>query len=81
MDDTQIHDHIEQLVAEEQRLYERAGNGEGLSPDERARLEAIKVELDRYWDLLRQRKALEEFGRDPDDASLRSADTVERYEG
>ena len=81
MDDTQIHDHIEQLVAEEQGLYEKAGHGEELGDADRVRLDAIKVELDRYWDLLRQRKALQEFGRDPDGASLRSADTVENYEG
>lgn len=81
MDDSQIHDHIEQLVAEERRLYERAGHGEELTADERGRLESIKIELDRFWDLLRQRKALEEYGRDPSDASLRSADTVEGYEG
>lgn len=81
MDDSQIHDHIEQLVAEERGLYERAGHGEELTADERARLESIKIELDRFWDLLRQRKALQEYGRDPSDASLRSADTVEGYEG
>lgn len=81
MDNSQIHDHIEELVAEERSLYERGGHGEGLSDDERQRLESIKVELDRFWDLLRQRKALEEYGRDPSDASLRSAETVEGYQG
>ena len=43
------------------------------------RLERIKVELDKYWDLLRQRRARERAGLDPDDASLRDANTVERY--
>jgi len=81
MDDTQIHDHIEELVAEEHRLYDRAGERAGLTDEERSRLDAIKVELDRYWDLLRQRRALQEFGRDPDDATLRSTETVEGYEG
>jgi hypothetical protein len=81
MDDTQIHTHIEELVAEEHRLYEQGGHGDELGAEERARLDSIKVELDRYWDLLRQRKALRQYGRDPDDASLRSADTVEGYEG
>jgi hypothetical protein len=37
------------------------------------------VSLDRYWDLLRQRRAQEEFGLNPDDVSMRSADTVERF--
>ena len=42
---------------------------------------AVKVELDRYWDLLRQRRAHEEFGLDPDDTSMRDAGTVEGYDG
>ncbi len=75
-----VHTHIEVLVAEEHTLWEREASGNGSEADRR-RLAEIKVELDRYWDLLRQRKALQEFGRDPDDASLRSADTVEGYEG
>ena len=35
--------------------------------------------LDRFWDLLRQRRALREFGRDPDEASTRDEGTVEGY--
>ena len=49
-------------------------------PARHERLEAVKVELDRCWDLLRQRRAREEFGLEPDDASLRGAETVEGYE-
>jgi hypothetical protein len=79
MDDGQVQDHIERLVAEEHRLFGRS-SGEGLSADDHARLEQVRVELDRYWDLLRQRRAHEEFGDDPDGASLRDADTVEGYE-
>jgi hypothetical protein len=45
------------------------------------RLQKIKVELDQYWDLLRQRRALQEFGQDPTDARLRPAQIVEKYEG
>jgi Protein of unknown function (DUF2630) len=40
----------------------------------------VKVELDRYWDLLRQRRAHEEFGLDPDNTDLRDESTVEGYE-
>ena len=43
------------------------------------RLRALKIELDRCWDLLRQRRAHEEFGQDPEEAQVRDADTVERY--
>jgi hypothetical protein len=79
MDDTRISEHIEQLVAEEHRLLEAHSEGGGLSPAEHNRLERIRVQLDRYWDLLRQRRAKERAGLDPDDASLRQEGTVERY--
>ena len=55
MDDKHIHAHIEELVAEEHRLLEYGDRGTML-PDDRARLEAVEVQLDRYWDLLRQRR-------------------------
>jgi Protein of unknown function (DUF2630) len=80
MDDADVQAHIEQLVAEEHRLLNRTGE-QGLSADDHRRLAEVRVELDRYWDLLRQRRAREEFGDDPDAASLRDADTVEGYEG
>lgn len=63
-------------VKEEERLYAQ----QELTDDDRGRLAKIKVQLDRYWDLLRQRRALREFGQDSDKARLRPADTVERYE-
>jgi Protein of unknown function (DUF2630) len=80
MDDSDVQDHIEALVAEEQRLHAAAKREGGHTVDERARLEQIRVQLDQYWDLLRQRRAHEEFGLDPDESSIRPADTVERYE-
>jgi hypothetical protein len=79
MDDTQVQDHIEQLVAEEHALLGRSGE-QGLSRTDHQRLAKVRVELDRYWDLLRQRRAREEFGEDPDSASLRDEKTVEGYE-
>jgi hypothetical protein len=80
MDDAEVQDHIEQLVAEEHRLLGRSGE-QGLSRADHDRLATVRVELDRYWDLLRQRRAMEEFGVDPDSASLRNEATVENYEG
>ncbi|MGB9473379.1 MAG: DUF2630 family protein [Candidatus Acidiferrum sp.] len=68
--------HIDSLVKEEESLYAR---GE-LSDQDTARLAKIKVELDRYWDLLRQRRALEEFGDDPNEAKIRDPKIVEDYE-
>ena len=78
MDDSQVLGRIDELVAEEQALYEREGHAP-LEAGDRARLEGIRVSLDRCWDLLRQRRAKREFGLDPDEAKARSADTVEHY--
>jgi hypothetical protein len=80
MTDADVQNHIEQLVAEEHRLLGRSSE-QGLSPEDHERLAQLRIELDRYWDLLRQRRAREEYGEDPDDASIRDADTVEGYEG
>ncbi len=79
MADEQVHGVIERLVAEETRLLELEESG-GAGADERDRLGAVRVELDRYWDLLRQRRAERAAGRDPDEASLRDGATVENYE-
>jgi hypothetical protein len=79
MNDANVHDTIEKLVAEEHELWDREAAGAATDADRR-RLDEIKVSLDQCWDFLRQRRALREFGRDPDDASVRSEETVERYE-
>ena len=79
MADDQIHNRIEELVAEEHELYDRAAQGD-LSDNEHRRLESIKVGLDQCWDLLRQRRALREAGRDPSGAQVRDPNVVERYE-
>lgn len=79
MADNEIHERIEQLVAEEHELYERGAQG-GLSDSEHQRLESIQVKLDQAWDLLRQRRALREAGRDPNAAHVRNPDVVEGYE-
>jgi hypothetical protein len=78
--DRPVQDHIEDLVAEEHRLLEAHGS-DALNPEEHARLEHVRVELDQLWDLLRQRRARRAAGLDPDDASERTGDTVEGYEG
>jgi len=78
--DQSVQDHIEALVAEEHKLLEAHGSA-GLSEAEHKRLEEVHVELDRLWDLLRQRRARRDAGLDPDGASERDADTVENYRG
>jgi len=50
MEDAEIHNRIEQLVAEEHEFYERGAQG-GLNESEHRRLESIKVALDQCWDL------------------------------
>jgi hypothetical protein len=80
MADLDIFQQINALSAEEEQLYAGAGDGGGLSDVERDRLEAIKVELDRCFDLLHQRQARTAAGLDPDQATARSAETVEQYE-
>jgi hypothetical protein len=79
MADEQIHNYIEALVQEEHDLLDRGGTEGGLDAPGHARLEEIHVELDRYWDLLRQRRARRAAGQDPEAASPRDADTVEHY--
>ncbi len=79
MEDAQVHTTIEQLVAEEHELWQREAAGTASDAD-RQRLEELKVALDQSWDLLRQRRALRDAGRDPDDADERRPEVVESYE-
>ena len=78
MDDHDLIERIDNLVAEEHGLRERA-EGQGLATDDRDRLEKIEVALDQCWDLLRQRRALRHKGDDPDSAEVRDPGTVEGY--
>lgn len=79
MDDQQIIARIGDLAAEERRL-EESHLGDGLSDAERERLGQLERTLDQLWDLLRQRRALRNAGRDPEEALARPEATVERYE-
>jgi hypothetical protein len=74
--DQSVLGHIDELVKEEERLYAK----NGLTEEDQARLAEVKVALDQCWDLLRQRRALREFGEDPDKAKVRPAKIVENYE-
>ena len=86
MNDDQVQARIEELEREEQRLRsdeqalaDTAGT-DRLAADAN-RLEEVRVELDRLWDYLRQRRALRAAGQDPDEPEMRDARTVERYLG
>jgi len=73
MDDGEILDRIHRLVDEEHQL--RAAG-----PADPARIRQLEETLDQCWDLLRQRRAREEFGADAGFAHPRDADTVEGYQ-
>jgi hypothetical protein len=79
VDDNQIRARIEELVAEEHRLWDDEAAG-GSSADDARRLAEVKVTLDELWDLLRQRRARRDAGQDPTLAELRDERTVESYE-
>ena len=74
--DRPVLDRIQNLVSEEHRLYEQ----HALDDADRERLEKIHVEFDQCWDLLRQRRALRETGRNPNEAHVRPPEVVEKYE-
>jgi hypothetical protein len=78
MDDRTILTRIRELVVEERTLRARH-LGEGLDEPDQTRLRALEEDLDQCWDLLRQRRAKEEFGEDPDTARARPATEVESY--
>jgi hypothetical protein len=78
--DEPIVDRINRLAHEEEQLWQQAGEGGGIATADKERLDAIGVELDLCYDLLRQRQARREFGQDPDEAAVRSPDVVEHYQ-
>ena len=75
--DRTILDHIHQLVAEEKQL--RAAHPGGLTDADRERLKRLEGELDQAWDLLRQRRAREEFDENPDESAERPVENVTKY--
>jgi hypothetical protein len=79
MNDQEILEYITQLVHEEHRLREEIAGGR-LGDRAQVRLQTLSIRLDQYWDLLRQRQGLRDAGGDPDDAQLRPAEVVEKYE-
>jgi Protein of unknown function (DUF2630) len=86
MSDQQARARIEELEQEERRLRRDEGDAAHRDAsrqvaDDAARLGEIRVELDRLWDYVRQRRALRDSGGNPDDAELRPGPTVEGYLG
>ena len=79
--DQDILAQVNKLVAEEQELRSKLQHHEIDESEEHQRLRAVEVELDQCWDLLRQRRALRETGRDPREARVRPAGEIEGYLG
>lgn len=75
--DKNVFAHIQHLVTEEHKLFEKGNHDDA----ESTRLAAIQVELDQCWDLLRQRRAKRETGHPAGEAQARPADVVEKYIG
>lgn len=78
MDNNQVHHKIEELVETERELRDSTADQTQL-PERAAKLRDIEVQLNRCWDLLRQRQAKINTGENPDDAQVRSASEVEGY--
>jgi Protein of unknown function (DUF2630) len=78
MDDAEILSQIHNLVEEEKKLR-TDHRGSGLRGEDRTRLEQLEEQLDRAWDLLRQRRAREEFDENPAEAEERPTNEVEGY--
>ncbi|MEV7807730.1 DUF2630 family protein [Microbispora sp. NPDC088329] len=79
MKDDEILKRISDLVDEEHSLRERLVAGELTSEEEHDRITSLEEQLDRCWDLLRQRRARRDAGEDPDHASPRPVNEVENY--
>ena len=79
VDDRGILDRISTLVEREHQLRSAREAGTVAGPEELEELAAAEVELDRCWDLLRQRRARQEYGEDPAQAQVRTESVVEHY--
>lgn len=79
MEDKQILSHINELIETEHKLRRQLADGELTSTEEHEQLKATEAALDQCWDLLRQRRARQEFGENPDDAQARPVGEVENY--
>ncbi|HET7738926.1 MAG TPA: DUF2630 family protein [Tepidiformaceae bacterium] len=78
MTDDEIMSAIKALVDEEHSLLQKTEQGEVDDHSEK-RLHAIEVALGQQWDLLRQRRALRRNGKDPNEATLRDAATIQHF--
>ncbi|MDJ0393917.1 DUF2630 family protein [Rhodococcus sp. G-MC3] len=79
MSEHDIYSKIEQLVATEHKLRSQNEAGEIDPTEEKAQLASIEHALDQCWDLLRQRRARHDAGKNPEGAEANSVEQVEHY--
>ncbi len=79
--DPEVLGRIRALVEEEHQLRDSRERDEIDADREQQRLRDVQVERDRCWDLLRQRRALQDSGQDPSAARPRSGARIEGYLG
>jgi hypothetical protein len=75
VDEKDILSRIHALVDEEHALRESTGH----TDEQRTRLSQLEADLDQCWDLLRQRRAKQQYGENPDEAQPRPESQVESY--
>lgn len=71
--DNTLRERLHALTEQEHQLRNQAGE------HDQARLGALATEIDQTWDLIRQREALSDAGKDPAAARTRGAEEVEGY--
>jgi hypothetical protein len=79
VNEQQILDQVRSLVDQEHELRTRVQEGALAPEEEQEQLRQLELALDQCWDLLRQRRARQEAGQDPDQAVVRPVDEVEDY--
>ena len=80
MGDNEVLGRIKSLMDEEHELRNKLAAGELTAAEEHARVKAVEEALDQCWDLLRQRRAKQDYGQNPDEAAVRSVREVEGYQ-
>lgn len=78
MEDSDILNHINKLVDEEQRLMYLIEQG-GLTTEQQAAMHQLEAYLNQCRDLLRQRQAKRKAGLEPGDARLHDTDGAELF--
>jgi len=75
MEEKDILSRIHALVDEEKTLRDSAEH----TAEQRTRMSELEAHLDQCWDLLRQRRAKQQYGENPEEAQARPEPQVESY--